>query len=125
VRDEALWVEDDGGFTDCGRQDLGVYSCPFIEESDGDPCDFHSFRLFSSANKRRRENTTGAMGIGFTSVYQVTDRPELLSGRLHWVIDETQPQDDRIVETELETPLGFRHASAPRSRASRAGPWTT
>ena len=44
------------------------------------------------------------MGIGFTSVYQVTDRPELISGRLHWVIDETKDQDDRIVETELDTP---------------------
>jgi hypothetical protein len=104
VRDEALWVEDDGGFTDCERQDLGVYACPFLDEPDGDLCDFHSFRLFSSANKRRRENTTGAMGIGFTSVYQVTDRPELLSGRLHWVIDETKAQDERIVETELDTP---------------------
>jgi hypothetical protein len=103
VRDEALWVEDDGGFTDCGRQDLGVRSCPFVAER-GHMCDFHSFRLFSSANKRRRENTTGAMGIGFTSVYQVTDRPELLSGRLHWVIDETKEQDERIVETELDAP---------------------
>jgi hypothetical protein len=103
VRDDALVVEDDGGFTDCGRQDLGVYSCPFLDEY-GYRCDFHSFRLFSSADKRRRENTTGAMGIGFTSVYQVTDRPELISGRLHWVIDETKDQDDRILETELDTP---------------------
>src|SRR4051812_32283573 len=103
VRDEALWVEDDGGFTDCRRQDLGVRSCPFIAER-GHMCDFHSFRLFSSADKRRRENTTGAMGIGFTSVYQVTDLPELISGRLHWVIDETKDQDERILETELETP---------------------
>src|SRR5919197_1254492 len=89
VRDEALVVEDDGGFTDCGRQDLSPHSCPFRDEH-GYLCDFHSFRLFSSADKRRRENTTGAMGIGFTSVYQVTDRPELISGRLHWVIDETR-----------------------------------
>lgn len=103
VRDDALWVEDDGGFTDCERQDLGVHSCPFLE-AQGHRCDFHSFRLFSSADKRSRQNTTGAMGIGFTSVYQVTDRPELISGRLHWEIDETKPQDDRIIETELQAP---------------------
>src|SRR3954452_23651330 len=47
VRDEALVVEDDGGFTDCERQDLGVHSCPFLAER-GYRCDFHSFRLFSS-----------------------------------------------------------------------------
>src|SRR3954447_3306812 len=103
VREEALIVEDDGGFTDCGRQDLGVHSCPFLAERDH-RCDFHSFRLFSSADKRRRQNTTGAMGIGFTSVYQVTDRPELISGRLHWVIDETREQNERIFETELDAP---------------------
>ncbi len=103
VRDEALVVEDDGGFTDCERQDLGVHSCPFLAER-GHRCDFHSFRLFSSADKRRRRNTTGAMGIGFTSVYQVTDRPELISGRLHWVIDETKEQNERIVETALDVP---------------------
>jgi hypothetical protein len=103
VRDEALVVEDDGGFTDCERQDLGVHSCPFLAER-GHRCDFHSFRLFSSADKRRRHNTTGAMGIGFTSVYQVTDRPELISGRLHWVIDETKEQNERIVETALDVP---------------------
>ena len=103
---DALVVEDDGGFTDCGRQDLGVYACPFLDEH-GYRCDFHSFRLFSSADKRRRENTTGAMGIGFTSVYQVTDRPELISGRLHWVIDETKDQDE----------------PNPRDRARHASPW--
>jgi hypothetical protein len=104
VRDDALVIEDDGGFTDCGRQDLGPHSCPYRDER-GYLCDFHSFRLFSSADKRRRENTTGAMGIGFTSVYQVTDLPELMSGRLHWVIDETEEQNERIIETELDVPL--------------------
>lgn len=102
-RNDALWVEDDGGFSDCERQDLGPDRCPFRAER-GHRCDFHSFRLVSGADKRSRENTTGAMGIGFTSVYQVTDRPELISGRRHWMIDETQPQDDRIEETELDPP---------------------
>src|SRR3954454_23001643 len=101
--DDALIVDDDGGFTDCGRQDLGPHACPYLEVHDH-RCDFHSFRLFSSADKRRRQNTTGAMGIVFTSVYQVTDRPELISGRLHWVIDETKEQNERIVETELDVP---------------------
>jgi hypothetical protein len=103
VRDEALWVEDDGGFTDCGDQTVGPHECLFLADRDY-RCDFHSFRLVSGADKSNRVNTTGAMGIGFTSVYQITDRPELRSGQWHWIVDETQPQESRISSEALETP---------------------
>src|SRR3954452_19134320 len=46
VRDEALVVEDNGGFTDCGNQDLGPHECLFLDKHEY-RCDFHSFRLFS------------------------------------------------------------------------------
>lgn len=101
VRDEALWVEDDGGFTDCGDQDVGPDDCLFLDEH-GHRCDFHSFRLLSGADKRLRDDTTGAFGIGFTAVYQVTDRPEILSGVRHWTVDETAAEDDRITEERLD-----------------------
>lgn len=115
IRDDALWVEDDGGFSDCERQDLGPDQCPFRADR-GHRCDFHSFRLVSGADKRNRDNTTGAMGIGFTSVYQVTDRPELISGKRHWAIDETQPQDDRIEQTELDPPHAGTRIVLPWAR---------
>lgn len=103
IRDEALWVEDDGGFTDCGDQDLHPDECPFLA-TEGHRCDFHSFRLVSGADKRAREDTTGAMGIGFTAVYQITDHPEIISGVRHWRVDETAPEEDRIQEDDVVPP---------------------
>ena len=102
VRDEALWVEDDGGFRNCGNQKLSPDDCLFLGKY-GHRCDFHSFRLVSGADKRLREDTTGAFGIGFTAVYQVTDRPEIISGELHWRVDETASEDGRIRENRLDT----------------------
>ncbi len=105
IREEALWVEDNGGFTDCGNQKLPPAECPFLE--DGQPrhrCDFHSFRLLSGADKQLRENTTGAFGIGFTAVYQVTDSPEIVSGTRHWIVDETAAENDRITQHRLDPP---------------------
>lgn len=115
IRDEALWVEDDGGFSDCERQDLSPDDCPFREERRH-RCDFHSFRLLSGADKQARENTTGAFGIGFTAVYQVTDRPEIISGRRHWVIDETAAEDGRIAEDPVKPPHGETRIILPWAR---------
>lgn len=98
VTEEALTVENDGEFTDCGqvRED----SCPF-EQEKGFQCDFHRFRNLASRGKRREENTTGTFGIGFISVYQITDRPELQSGYRHWTIRPDADRGRRIIEKEL------------------------
>src|SRR5215211_1141583 len=57
IRDEALRVEDNGGFTDCGDQDLSPDECLFLKRRRH-RCDFHSFRLPWGADKRLRDNTT-------------------------------------------------------------------
>ena len=103
IRDNALWVEDNGGFRDCGDQDLDDDDCPFLQEY-GHQCDFHSFRSLSGADKGSRDDTTGAFGIGFTSVYQITDRPEILSGTRHWTVDETADENNRISEDPVDPP---------------------
>ena len=95
TRLDALILENDGVFTDCGNMD-GL-ECPW--SSDGIhnyQCDFHRFRSTTSGDKRRQEGTTGAFGIGFISVYQITDRPELISAGRHWILQEEESEDRRI-----------------------------
>ncbi len=96
VRDDALVVENDGVFSDCDHMELR--DCPWLQrkEAKSHRCDFHRFRQTASGDKRRQENTIGAFGIGFIAVYQVTDRPELLSGERHWLIRPDYPMEDRI-----------------------------
>ncbi len=92
---DALLLDNDGVFTDCGNME--ALECPW--SSDGvhnHQCDFHRFRSTTSGDKRRQEGTTGAFGIGFISVYQITDRPELISAGRHWILQEDENEDKRI-----------------------------
>lgn len=83
-----LEVIDDGGFRSCGQpNDAG--DCPW-ELDGGRPCDFHAFRELGGATKAADASLTGAFGIGFLAVYQITDHPELFSGGLHWTLDEAE-----------------------------------
>jgi hypothetical protein len=98
IADRALVVWNNGQFTDCDRQDLPPQECSWLDVREH-LCDFHSFRLVGSEDKRRRADATGAFGIGFTAVYQITDRPELISSGRHWIIDETKTSG-RIAECD-------------------------
>lgn len=101
VRAEALVVENDGLFTDCERQEL--HDCPWLEERN-ESCDFHSFRRIEGGAKRGRENVTGAFGVGFTAVYQVTDEPRLISGQREWIVRPLAAAGERIQERQVAPP---------------------
>jgi hypothetical protein len=94
VRGDALIVENDGRFSDCGAVHESI--CPW-RTKHGRRCDFHRFRTVAGGDKRNELFATGAFGIGFTAVYQVTDRPELISAGRHWVIDELAEESRRIL----------------------------
>lgn len=86
IRDDALVVENDGTFADCDA--VEVRDCPWLSDSSKNrSCDFHRFRRIASGGKRVESDTIGAFGIGFISVYQITDTPELISAGRHWVVD--------------------------------------
>ncbi len=92
-RDE-LTVWNSAVFSDCGDQD--VRQCPWKTEGGHRSCDLHSFRKVAGRHKADDDATTGAFGVGFTAVYQVTDHPELVTGGRHLVLDESQPEEQRI-----------------------------
>jgi hypothetical protein len=91
-----LVIWNDGTFTDCGRQELR--DCPGVPGDDGllVRCDFHSIRQISGHAKREKKGTTGAFGIGFTAVFQITDYPELISCGRHWRLRYDEPEANRI-----------------------------
>lgn len=93
VTDEALEVWNDGIFERCS--DVTSAECEWLPPRRH-RCDFHSFRKMASGDKRNRPGTTGAFGVGFTAVYQFTDRPELFSNGEHWIVDEMAAEQDRI-----------------------------
>ncbi|MEO2035677.1 MAG: DUF3883 domain-containing protein [Planctomycetaceae bacterium] len=86
IRDDALVIENDGTFADCGA--VEERDCPWLTDADKKrTCDVHRFRRIASGGKRVESDTIGAFGIGFISVYQITDKPELISAGRHWVVD--------------------------------------
>jgi hypothetical protein len=82
VCDDALYVENDGVFREI---------------------DFERMENVSWGNKREEAETTGAFGIGFISVYQITDSPEIYSSGQHWQFQPQAQEDERILINEEET----------------------
>ena len=76
VRDDALLVENNAVFKDCGDMEVGPQECSWLSNGIGHMCDFHRFRETSSGDKSNQEGVTGAFGFGFVSVYQITNNPE-------------------------------------------------
>ena len=95
VQRNTLILDNNGVFADC--EDIGARECPWSSDGIHDHrCDFHRFRLIGSGDKRLQEGTTGAFGMGFIAVYQLTDQPELISAGRHWILHEERIQEERI-----------------------------
>jgi hypothetical protein len=82
ITDEALVVTNDGPFR---------------------PLDFARLQSIAGGDKRAEADTTGAFGLGFIAVYQVTDAPEIFAADRHWIIRPEAPPAQRIRERRLET----------------------
>ena len=63
--------------------------------------DFDRMRELASGSKRREsgDRTTGAFGVGFISVYQITDRPEIHSAGRRWVFRPENNVGQQIEQT--------------------------
>lgn len=93
---EELTVWNSADFTDCGYQEE-LKRCPWKVDQGRRSCDVHSFREVAGRHKADDARTTGAFGVGFTAVYQVTDHPEVLTAGRHLILDESLEEDKRIV----------------------------
>ena len=82
ITDEALLVSNNGVFRDE---------------------DFTRLQSIASGGKREEVGTTGAFGLGFIAVYQVTDAPEIFSNGRHWRITPQAPAEQRIQERPAQT----------------------
>ena len=89
ITDEALIVWNDAEFLSCG---LDSDECPWSNE--GIPslgrrkaCDFHAISKVGSGNKYNQPGLIGRFGIGFISVYQLTDQPTIRSGDVELTLD--------------------------------------
>lgn len=82
VTDEALIVHNNGRFR---------------------PVDFDRLQNIAGGGKRAESGVTGAFGLGFLAVYQITDAPEIFSNGRHWIIRPEAPAEQRIAERAAET----------------------
>ncbi len=84
IGDDALVVKNNSLFVSCSDRESD--ECYGLE---GDPekfCDWHRFRVIASGNKPKGK--IGRFGIGFVSVYQITDKPNVsCDGTMLEVID--------------------------------------
>ena len=118
-------VKDERGQPGTSRISFDIREDGLIVENDGTfrEIDFERMRNVASGGKREEEGTTGAFGIGFIAVYQITDHPEIFSGGRHWVIRPEASEGRRITEWDVRTegtrfrlPWAFDPESEVRSK---------
>ena len=89
IRDDALIIKNDAEFLNCG---LSSDECPWAITGDlqlgkRKACDFHAISKVGSGNKYNQPGLIGRFGIGFVSVYQLTDQPIIRSGEVELMLN--------------------------------------
>lgn len=124
-RQDKLIVANNSEFTNC--QNLETRVCSKVKNKDGKivDCDFHRMRCLAGGQKREEEDTIGTFGIGFVSVYQFTDHPQIISSGKDWTLRPEEDSSTRILErdtaltprrTKFILPWAFDPSSEVRQR---------
>lgn len=104
ARDDALVISNDGEFTSCGLHNA---DCPWIRTGDPSglkrPCNFHAISEMGSRSKLHAAEQIGRFGIGFVSVYQITDTPIVRSVGVELRLN---PQTQEVVKTDVGPTVG-------------------
>jgi len=129
-KQDKLVVANNSEFTNC--QNLEARLCPKIKKKDGKivDCDFHRMRCLAGGQKREEEDTIGTFGIGFVSVYQFTDHPQIITSGKEWTFRPEEDSSKRILErdipltagrTKFILPWAFDPSSEVRQRLALSG----
>ena len=121
VKRDGLNVWNSAKFSSCG---LSEHVCPMIE-TEGRPCNFHAISKMGSRNKISVGSQIGRFGIGFVSVYQITDGPTVRSLNLEMRLDPLRGRSPArkvapVVGTEFDLPWADR--PSPTRAGLRASP---
>jgi len=118
ITDRGLIVRNSGCFGYCG--DLKNKTCRFLAKGKI-KCDFHRITDFASANKMADKESIGRFGIGFVSVYQVTDHPEIRSSGIKLTLfPELGQWDIEHIEESKGTSFFLPWADDPNTEARLA-----
>lgn len=104
ARDDALIVGNDGEFSSCGLQDA---ECPWLQTGDESglkrPCNFHAIAEMGSRSKLHAAEQIGRFGIGFVSVYQITDTPIVRSSGVELRLN---PHTQEVIKSDVGPTVG-------------------
>lgn len=104
ARDDALVVGNDGEFSSCGLQGA---ECPWLQTGDEfglkRPCNFHAIAEMGSRSKLHAAEQIGRFGIGFVSVYQITDTPIVRSSGVELRLN---PQTQEVIKSDVGPTVG-------------------
>lgn len=128
IRKDRLIIRHDSSFSSCG---LASQQCDWITNGNPNgghrPCDFHSVSLMATGGKAREAGQIGRFGIGFVSVYQVTDAPILRSTGVRLRLDpltrRNQIDDDETGDgTEVILPWADHRTPTRQALQTSATP---
>lgn len=123
ICDDALIVSNNSKFSSCSDR-TSSDPCTGISGDVKKVCNWHAFIDIASGNKENLEDELiGRFGLGFTSVYQITDRPILTcDGTQLTIFPEDQSGEYESVEnrpgTTFKLPWAFDATSPVRKRLS-------
>jgi hypothetical protein len=125
IEPECLRVWNNGLFLSCGLTDAKCLWEVDGRSSDGTrkACDFHAISTVGSGNKYRDPSLIGRFGIGFVSVYQITDTPIIRSLGVQIQLDPLKERNrvsaiDDLQGSEFELPWAFDANSPIREALS-------
>ncbi|MHC2086586.1 protein NO VEIN domain-containing protein [Methylobacterium sp. CM6244] len=126
VREDGLHVWNSEHFSSCG---LTETTCPHLATGNAEgitrPCNFHAISRMGSRSKINVGHQIGRFGIGFVSVYQVTDSPVIRSRDLQMRLDplNSESPTHRIPEVDgTEFELAWASSQSATRNALNASP---